>query len=138
VSYSFRILNGDLDLSSNTFGVCTGIEKLTQDLSLWIKEEYGIDRFHPDYGSTTESFIGDIASELNQHELEVEVVRVLNIYQQIQLLDVQKNPGKFTLDELLNTIESVNCTVNYDSIDIKVVFTTASGLVGTVSGGVSL
>lgn len=134
MSYSLKITNGDLDNSTSTMGTISGIDKLTQDLSLWIRERYGIDRFHPDYGSIAESYIGNEINDLNIHELEAEVYRILNIYQQIQLISVQANPGKFTLDELLNTVESVDATPSYDRIYIVVKFTTASGLSGVVTG----
>jgi phage baseplate assembly protein W len=138
MSFSLRLVNGDLDLSSNTMGVVRGVEKLTQDLSLWLREQYGIDRFHPDYGSALDSFIGQSINIATQHEIQVEVLRVLSLYQQIQTISLQKNPNKFTLDEILYSVTSVDCQAGYDNVYVTVRFVTALGTPGQVSGRITV
>lgn len=138
MSFSLKITNGDLDLSSNTMGVVQGVDKLTQDLSLWLREQYGIDRFHPDYGSALDGFIGGTISIATQHEIQVEVLRILSIYQQVQTIALQKNPSKFALDEILSTVTSVDCQAGYDSVYVTVRFVTALGTPGQVSGRIAV
>ena len=138
MSFSLKLLNGDLDLSSNKMGTVQGVAKLTQDLSVWLREEYGIDRFHPDYGSALDTYIGEPLDEVLEHDIQVEILRVLGNYQQIQSVSFQKSPSKYTLDELLDQVVSVECTANYDSVYVTVNFTTAQGTPGQVAGRITL
>lgn len=133
MSFSLRITNGDLDASTNVLGVVFGVEKLTQDLSLWLRERFGLDRFHPNYGSTLDNYIGNVIDNISQHELEVETTRVLSLYQQIQYVALQRDPGKYSLDELLNKVDEIKCQLSYDTVNINVKFTTAQGTPGVVN-----
>jgi phage baseplate assembly protein W len=139
MSYSLRInAAGDLDVSSGVMKLVRGIEKLTQDLSLWMREPYKTDRFHVLYGSILDQYVGSIVNQLAEHEIRAEAIRVLNAYQQIQLAAMKDNPSKFDLDELLDTVESVNVKVSYDAVFVDIRFRTASQKVGTVKGTVSV
>lgn len=138
MSYSLKIVDGDLDGSTGTFQRVSGIDKLTQDLSLWLREPYSTDRFHPLYGSILDQYIGSVISSLSEHEIRVEALRVLNAYQQIQLASLKLNPSKYTLDELLDSVESVRINLSYDTVFVDVRFRTASQLIGQVIGSVSV
>jgi len=119
-------------------GTVQGVDKLTQDLSVWLREQYGVDRFHPDYGSTLDSYIGDVMDDVLIHDIQVETLRILTNYQNIQSVSLQKAPSKYTLDELLDSVESVDCVAGYDSVYVTVRFSTALGTPGQVSGKVTL
>ena len=138
MSYSLKISNGDLVAGTGVLMQVRGIEKLTQDLSLWLREPYSIDRFHPSYGSVLDRYIGSIISQLSEHEIRAEAIRVLSAYQQIQLAAVKANPSKYTADELLNTVNDVRISSSYDSVYVSVHFSTATGQSGQVQGNVSL
>ncbi len=138
MSYSLKITDGDLDMSTGVLKRVGGLDKLTQDLSLWLREPYGTDRFHPLYGSVLDQYIGSIINDLSEHHIKTEVVRVLNAYQQIQYESMRANPSKYTLDELLDTVDSVEVKVSYDSVYVDVRFTTASRKAGRVTGEVSV
>jgi hypothetical protein len=51
VSYSLAIVDGDLALQGDRLDLVFGVDKLKQDLNCWLKERYGGDRFHTNYGS---------------------------------------------------------------------------------------
>lgn len=138
MSYSLQIVNGDFDIQTGIIKRVQGLAKLTQDLSLWLREPYATDRFHPLYGSTLDQYIGSIVNKLAEHEIRTEAIRVLSAYQQIQLAAVKKNPSKYELDELLDTVESVIVKVSYDSVFVDVKFRTASNKLGQVTGGVTI
>jgi phage baseplate assembly protein W len=138
MSYSLKITDGDLDASSGTMQRVTGLDKLVQDLSLWLREPYGIDRFHTLYGSVLDQYIGSVIDASSDHEIKSEVIRVINAFQQIQLIGLKKNPSKYTLDELLDSIQSVSVKLDYDRVYIDVRFLTASQQVGQVIGDVQL
>lgn len=138
MSFSFKIKDGDLDTSTTVFGVVTGVEKLTQELSMWLREQYGIDRFHPQYGSVLDAYIGETINDQTQSEIQIEVERVLLAFSALQRQAVQANKSKYDRNELLDTIEEVRCVENLDSINVYIRFRTALGFEGVVNESISL
>jgi len=123
-------------MATGLFSIVRGLDKLTQDLSLWLREPYGVDRFHPLYGSVLDQYIGSVVNALSEMEIRSEVFRVLNAFQLIQLEAMRKNPNKYELDELLDSVEEVSVKLSYDSVYIDVKFSTASRQFGRVTGEV--
>ncbi len=135
MSYTLKLTaDGDLDLSTTV----EGLDKLKQDLSIWLREEYGVDRFHPNYGSVLQNFIGENIDELTLHLVEVEVIRVFSGFQQAQLNLIKQNPGKYSMDELLDRIITVNVKLDYDTVYADVTFVTAAGNIGALTESVTL
>jgi phage baseplate assembly protein W len=132
VSHSIQLLNGDIAVTGSTFNYVTGLDKLMQDMQLWILEPYGTDLMHSTFGSMLDSYIGTIISSTAQQMIQSEVLRVLSNYQQLQLKRYTANPTKFSPDELLNTINSVSVQIQYSSVYVVVLFTTAAGTQATV------
>ena len=126
---SFRISDGDLVLSGSELAVVSGLAKLSQDIQLWVKEIYQNDRFHPAFGSTLEGFVGQIIDEDSAFYIENEIRRVLENYQTAQLRGVQRNPDVYSDDELLDTINSVTATLDFDKVYVSVKVTTVAGSV---------
>lgn len=133
---SFKIVEGDLALSGSTLTTVSGVEKLIQDVDTWLKENFRVDRFHPQYGSVLDSMIGEVLDDTTEHRVQIEVLRVLSNYQQLQLQRVQKSPDFFSADELLDSINEVEVAVNYDSVQVNISMTTGSGR--TVESNVSI
>lgn len=127
MSYSLALENGDLHATGSRLDIVQGTAKLAQDVDLWLREDYGINRFHPQYGSILDAFIGGVVSPHTNTEVQSEVLRVLSNYQNIQLSRFQANPEKFSSEELLNDVSNVNTTVAYDKVVVTVNFTTAAG-----------
>lgn len=120
MTFSLRVSNGDLVLAGNTLGVVYGTDKLTQDLTLWMCERYGVDRFHPWYGSQFQNYIGGVISTSTQAMVYTEASRVLDNYQRLQGQAFQQAPANYSLSELLATVNNVAVTVNYDQVNVAV------------------
>jgi len=129
MSYSLKLKNGDLQANGSVLGLVWGKQKLLQDVDLWLKEIYQVDRFHPTYGSVIESFIGNIIGQHAQHEIEAEIHRVLTNLQNVQLRRLKTNPMKYTPDELLHRVVSVTTAISFDTIIATVIFQSVAGAV---------
>jgi len=102
-----------------------GIDKLKQDIDLWLRERFGIDRFHPRFGSDLENYIGGIVDDDTSTEVSEEVLRVLRNYMAVQQQAFRNNPQEFSLSELLMEVVSVSSRVHYDTVSTSV--TVANG-----------
>lgn len=120
MSFSLKVANGDLVLAGNQFAIVSGVDKLKQDLTLWLAERFGIDRFHPAMGSNLQNFIGGVIGYGTQSMVYSEVLRVLTNYQRVQTQDFRAFPSNFALSELLWNINSVDVGVGYDQVSILV------------------
>jgi hypothetical protein len=120
MSFSLQIANGDLVQRGSQLGIVYGANKLQQDMVLWLSERYGIDRFHPAYGSNFQNYIGGIIGYSTQSMVYNEAMRVLDNYQKVQFLAFKANPSLFSLSELLYSINSVNVSVSYDTVNVSV------------------
>lgn len=133
MSYSLALENGDLHATGSRLDIVQGYQKLSQDIDIWLREAYGINRFHPQFGSILDAYIGGVVSATTQTEVQSEVLRVLQNYQNIQLSRFKANPQKFSPDELLNDVTGVTTQIAYDKVVITVNFTTAAGTAATSS-----
>ena len=79
-----RIEGGDLVPGPGGFETITGPAMVAQDLRGALLEPLGNDRFHPGYGSTIDTFIGQPQTEEVLFEVEQEVVRVTDNYAAVQ------------------------------------------------------
>lgn len=138
MSFSLALANGDLVTSGSLFSTVTGGAKLRQEIDTWLREIYRVDRFHPEYGSVLQNFIGSVISDRMSHDIEVEVHRVLSNLQKLQVKRMQQYPLKYTPDEILRTVNSVKSKALFDSIYVNVVFESASGTVQSTRVGVSV
>jgi hypothetical protein len=120
MSFSLQVANGDLVQSGSQMGIVFGIGKLTQDMTLWVAERYGIDRFHPAMGSQLQNYIGGIINFNTQSMVYSEVMRVLDNYQKVQFNAFRQTPTNFSLSELLYTINNINVGITYDTVAVQV------------------
>lgn len=120
MSYSLRIVDGDLSQLGSTLEIVSGRSKLSQDLDLWLRERFGGDRFHPNMGSTLQEFIGGIASAGTSQEIHDEVLRVLLNYQELQKRVLKSNPQLLSYSEMLVSIEEIKVSVSYDAVYVKI------------------
>lgn len=138
MSFSLGIVDGDLDLRGSSIAIVHGAEKLKQDVSIWLRERYGSDRFHTNYGSVLDSFIGSVISDYTKSEVQSEVLRVLQNYQSVQLRRLKENPQLLSAAEIMASIDSIDVTINYDMVNVVIRFTTASNTSGSLSVGASI
>jgi len=120
MTFSLQLANGDLVQNGSQLGIVYGADKLKQDMTLWLAERYGVDRFHPAYGSNLENYIGGIIGFGTQSMVYSEVMRVLTNYQKVQFQGFKATPNLYSLAELLWSINNVNVGVTYDQVNIAV------------------
>ena len=116
MTYSLAVVNGDLVQQGTSLGIVYGINKLNQDLSLWVTERYGIDRFHPSMGSILPDFIGSLITDSTKTQIQGEVLRILQNYQSVQFQGFRNNPQAYSYTELLYTIKSIDVALSFDTV----------------------
>lgn len=127
MSYSLAIANGDLVQSGSELKIVHGIDKLKQDLQLWVLERFGGDRFHPDMGSILQDMIGGVVGPTTQHRITKELERVLDNYQRVQFKAFKEDPRSFSDTELLYSIDDISVQVGFDSVTAMVRVRSAAG-----------
>jgi phage baseplate assembly protein W len=120
MSYSLAVSNGDLVRQGSNLAVVWGIDKLKQDLQLWVAERFGGDRFHPDMGSTLQDYIGTVISRRTKAEIEDEVMRVLDNYQRVQVYGFKREPRHYSMTQLLEAVKDITINVTYDTVTVAV------------------
>lgn len=120
MSYSLELVDGDLVRRGSSFGIVYGIDKLVQDLSAWLTESFGSDIMHPEMGSLLDSWIGTIITAATQADIHTEVLRVLQNYQSVQVRGIKTKPQKYSLSEILYSIDDIKVTTNYDTVSVLI------------------
>jgi hypothetical protein len=120
VTYSLAVVNGDLVRTGNSMAIVYGVEKLKQDLCLWVTEGYGIDRFHPKMGSILPDYIGSVITDSTRVQVQSEILRILQNYQAVQLQGLKGSPQRYSYSELLYSIDSINVAISYDWVSATV------------------
>lgn len=126
MTFSLALKNGDLVLSGSNLAIVSGSDKLQQDMTCWLEERLGVDRFHPRYGSILPNFIGGIVNLSTQAAVQGEVDRVLGNYQAVQQQAFKNNPQLFSLVELLSGLTGIDVGINYDTVSVAVSVTTGT------------
>lgn len=127
-----KIVEGDLAGKGSTLQVVFGIDKLKQDLDLWLRERYGGDRFHPNMGSTLQEYIGGVVSQGACQEIQGEALRVLQNYQELQIRILKSDPQLLSYSEMLISIEEVTAVGYYDSVYVRIRIRNGSNEVQTI------
>lgn len=125
MSYSLALdENGDLALRGDTLGVVYGVDKLIQDLTIWLTEGYGVDIMHPELGSMLDAWIGSIITQTTKAEVQSEVLRVLRNYQNVQIRGIRTTPQRYSLSEILYGINDIKIDINYDTVSVIISIST--------------
>ena len=132
MSFSLAIADGDLVQKGNQLELVFGVDKLNQDIYLWIMERYGIDRFHVTMGSILQDFIGGIVSDQTRAEVQSEVLRILQNYQAVQLRRFKENPQLLSTSELLVSVDDIVAQVSFDTVNVAVKLRNGSGENATI------
>jgi len=145
MTWSFQIKNGDLNFAGpGGFAIVTGTQKLIQDLRNWLLEPRGSDPFHSEYGSTLDGgtlgdgsmvppSIGGMFTGEDLLNIEVEIRRILTLYQQQQASRIKteniRYSGKNTYSrgEILHTVQDVDIRQSGDTAIVRISLITASG-----------
>jgi phage baseplate assembly protein W len=119
---TFALIHGDLALDgSGGYAMLSGADRIRQDLSLALLEEYGSDRFHPKYGSIVKSYVGNVIDENLQQLVKAEINRVVVTYIGLQQAEVLRDStvdiaGRFTTSDVVRNITSIDVHTTYDTI----------------------
>lgn len=138
MSFSLAIKDGDLAMLGSSLQVVSGTPKLEQDLSIWLRERYKSDRFHRNYGSVLDAFIGSIISRSTQSEVRSEVLRVLSNYQALQYRRVKETPQLLSPEEILLEVLEVTTNVSYDTVSVAIRIRTAKQYETIINVGTEL
>ena len=125
MSFSLALQDGDLVQRGAALGIVYGVDKLVQDLNIWLTEGFGGDIMHPELGSILEAYIGTIISPSTRAEIQAEVLRVLQNYQAVQLRGIRTIPQKYSLSEILYSVNDVKVTLTYDTVSVVISVSTA-------------
>lgn len=124
--------NGDLDLIGDRFAMVDKAARVQQQLGLCLREPWGIDRFHPGWGSVMPNWIGGIANTPQvDMDLRNEVRRVVK-NQMISANEAIMKRGNAGLapnveaSEIVTDISNIVVRHSADRIFVRVVLSTAS------------
>lgn len=128
---TMAVRNGDLVLAGSKFGMVEGIARVQQQLGLAMREAFGSDRFHRQWGSTLPSWIGQVLSQQVPFEIRSEVNRVVRdfILQQNEKIKERAALGLtavVTSEEMIMEIRDIKVETRQDSVFVKVTLRTAS------------
>lgn len=138
MSFSIAVENGDIAVQGDHFAIVNGSDKLQQDLTIWLKERFKSDRFHPQYGSTLDSYIGGMMTNSTVYEIESEVNRILRNYQSLQIKKFKEDSSSLSPSEILAEVTAVVANPYYDAVDVMVYFKTFQGTNGEIKLNVSV
>lgn len=123
MSFTIAIEDGDIAMKGSALGIVSGLDKLHQELSVWMRERYQSDRFHLTYGSILDNFIGGIIDPGIVAEIQSEAMRILQNYQAIQLRALKSTPELLSREELLVSVDDIEARAEYDRVVVTVRFT---------------
>lgn len=126
---TFGLLSGDFALDSGNFLTITGKDKIRQDLALALSEEFGDDRFHPQWGSIIKRYLGQLVNPQLQQLVKAEVLRVVKNYIAVQQADVLADSqvdvmGRFNTSDVVRQVLAVNTSATRDTINVVLVLET--------------
>lgn len=124
------LVNGDLAIDgSGGYLMVSGADRIRQDLTLGLLEEYGTDRFHPKFGSTVKTYLGNPITPELQQLVQAEVNRVVQNYILIQQAEVIRGSqfdlaGRFDTSDVVQAVTSINVRTDMDAIFVSVALQT--------------
>lgn len=123
---------GDLVVGPAGHATVTGSSKVRQDLALALGEDYGHDRFHPEWGSVVTRFVGAPITAETEMAVYSEVSRVLGQYISAQRSGMQRDSlndsrTRYTTADVVQQVQAIKATVRQDTIEVIVSLLTASG-----------
>ena len=136
---TLALVNGDLAIGTNGgYLTYSGAQRIKQDLTLGLTEEYGTDRFHPTYGSIVQSYLGQVLSAELMQLVRAEVNRVLQNYLIIQQNEVLRDSlvdvaNRYDTSDVVQSVDNVAARAVLDTIYLSATLTTLSRETVTIS-----
>lgn len=119
-----------------------GAARIRQDLTLGLVEDYGMDRFHPQWGSIVGSYLGSLITPQVQQLVQAEVNRVLQNYLILQQNEVLRGTyvdvqGRYNTSDVVRSVDNITVRAVLDAIYISATLTTLARETITVARQVS-
>lgn len=134
---TLRLQHGDLVPGTRGLETVSGVSMLIQDIRGALGEPYGIDRFHPRWGSVIDDYVGMPLNESTTFDLKGEVNRVIGNYMAVQTEKVNRDamsentPDRFRTEDVLARVREVKVSSRYDQATIEITVETASREIAT-------
>lgn len=121
--------DGDLVVGPRGHETVTGSVRIKQDLSLALREEYGLDRFHPRWGSLLDRYLGRPLDDETRLLVQAEVNRVLQNYVIVQNQGVLQDltydvRGRYSTADIVRSVLAIETQVDLDGVLFQVVLQT--------------
>jgi phage baseplate assembly protein W len=139
---TLALSNGDLVVDSGSLKTLDGPAKIRQDIALALGENYGDDPYNPAWGSVLPRYIGEPITDDTPMLVQAEVNRILQQYianQRARLEAAALNSQQHTIStsEIIRTVNSVDVSVQWDTVTVLINLTTMAGQTMTISRTVS-
>ena len=127
---TLQVANGDLQLDSGgRLQFVTGSNKLSQDIALWLEEEYGIGYTTPNFGSTLNGLIGTAITQGAASQIQAEVQRILSLYsaQQVQSLKLAQQNSQlsyYNKSEIIQNVSDITVSQGTGFVQVNVLINT--------------
>lgn len=129
---TLALAGGDLVVGATGHQTISGKAKIRQELALFLGEDYGTDRFHPEMGSVLIEYIGQPIDEETDMLVRAEVGRVIQQYISIQDREVLRDHlaqrmSRFDASDVVVGITGISAEIDFDSIRVSVALRTQAG-----------
>lgn len=120
---TLALADGDLVLSGRGHATVDGVFKTMQDIGIALREEFGVDRFHPNWGSLLPNMIGRPFDEDVLLDVRTEVTRIVNNYVTVQRDTVLRRAegAQVSAQEIIDRVEDIKVVPkDYGRIDVTI------------------
>lgn len=129
---TLQVHNGDLVLGAHGYATVAGATKLRQDLGLAVREPYGCDRFHPQWGSLLPSYVGGPVGIETEALVKGEITRIIQNHASQQAALMQDDlwaskASQFLQDEAIDGITRIDVAQYLDRVTVAATVKTMSG-----------
>lgn len=141
---SLALVQGDLAIDgTGDYLTFSGVDRIRQDLTLALTEEYESDRFHPGWGSIIKQYLGQPITPDIQQAVKAEVNRVVQNYIVLQQQEVLRDSqfdiaGRFDTSDVVRSVSDIKGRVLFDAIYVSATLTTLARETVTISRQVGL
>jgi hypothetical protein len=128
---TYALRNGDLDLIGDRFAMVEGAARVQQQLGLCMREVWGVDRFHPGWGSVMPNWIGGVINAGLELDLRSEVLRIVKnqMSSATDQINRRANSGLAPVvvaGEIITNVSNIVVRQAQDQVFVRVVLVTAS------------
>lgn len=126
---TITVSNGDIQMNGGKIQFSTGNKKLIEDLQRWLEEPIGTGFTAPNFGSLLSTYIGSSSNSFDTNSVDNEILRVLQLYQGQQMLDLKYAQNAAMLSnwnksEIVQNIVSIDSSLQGTSIVSSIIITT--------------